>query len=435
MVPTRKAIILLALGLVPLLVPCAYPIVLYVALALDVLAVVLVLSEYFLLRKSVDIKITRDVGHRFSIGESHNITLKIQSYSKRRINLMLKDDPPASFSCESSEMGFDLPPYGERTISYPVVPLKRGNHDFGDIHYQARGGLGFTTLHGKIESLLSVKVYPNLKSLRRLELASRFLRQELGFRAMRREGAGDEFEKLREYLPDDEFRHIDWKATARRHKPITRVYETERNQTMLLCIDTSRLMAAHSGSLSKLDHAINAALLLAYSAIRFDDQVGLLVFSSTVESYLPPKKGNAQFRRILERLYAAKAKLNYVDYREAVRHLRSQLTRRALVIFLTDLLDKDTARPFVKHTRMLVPRHLPLTITISDPLMNRIAGTSPESIEAVYSQVVAYELIQERESVKKQLLSLGAQVIDEPADRLSAASVNKYIELKRNQRI
>lgn len=284
-----------------------------------------------------------------------------------------------------------------------------------------------------------VKVYPNVLDVRKYDLLARKgLLFELGLRAARVYGQGNEFERLREYNTDDEFRRINWKATARRGKPIAAEYETERSQYVMSVIDTGRLMRppvsdpARDGGpgLAKLDYAINTALLLSYVATLKGDHVGLLTFADEVRTFLAPRRGKGQFYRMLEALYNVQFEPVEADYGQALTYLDLKHKRRSLVVVFTDLVTLDAARPLIAQMARLARRHLPLCVVISDPNVTRLAAQLPQESGAVYQRAVAEMLLDERRVVLDTLNRHGVLTIDVPADQLTVSVINKYLELK-----
>jgi uncharacterized protein (DUF58 family) len=276
-----------------------------------------------------------------------------------------------------------------------------------------------------------VKVYPNILEMAKFTLMARRGRlQQVGIRAARLVGAGREFESLREYQPDDEYRRIDWKATARRGKLISRQYEVERSQNVILVLDVGRTMMAEIDGIAKMDYAVNAALLLAYVASLTDDRIGLLVFADTVQTWLPPMKGRAQVYRILEALYNAKARRAESDYRGAMAYLSMHWRRRSLMVCFTDLWDPDSSRQTISELASLQPRHLVACVTLMDTKVQRCAETTIETASQAYEQAVALQMLEDRSRAVYDLQRKGILVVDTPAEKLSAALVNRYLEVK-----
>jgi uncharacterized protein (DUF58 family) len=225
-------------------------------------------------------------------------------------------------------------------------------------------------------------------------------------------------------------RHISWSATARRGKLVTRQYEEERNQNIIVMVDAGRLMTSRIENMSKLDHAINAALAVGFVANRGHDNVGLLAYTREVLTFLPPQSGNSQINAMQEALYNLKPQMIEPDYAKAFQYLSQHCKRRSLVIILTDLIDKEASAELLEYTANLIPRHLPLIVTIGDNDLRALVTETPAKIEEVYRQSVAEELLSQREEALARIIDLGGLVLDIPAGQLSFQLVNKYLEVK-----
>jgi uncharacterized protein (DUF58 family) len=276
-----------------------------------------------------------------------------------------------------------------------------------------------------------VKVYPNLREAKENELyAHRNRDLKEGHKRMRQRGQGREFESLRDFVIGDEIRHISWPATAKRGKLITRQYTIERSQNILVMLDAGRLMTARIGDLTKLDHAINATLSIAYVAAAGGDNVGLVVFSRRVISFLPPKRGRDQINRVMEALYNVEPQIIEPSYSRAFSFVETNCHRRSLVVILTDLVDRDASAELLAHASRLVPRHLPLIVTISDSDLRALVRSSPASASDVYRQSVAEEILRQRQEALSRIHQLGGLALDVTAGRLSFELVNKYLDVK-----
>jgi uncharacterized protein (DUF58 family) len=241
---------------------------------------------------------------------------------------------------------------------------------------------------------------------------------------------GTEFERLRDYQPDDEYRRINWKATARRGRPISTEYETERSQNIVAVLDTGRLMRSPVGDLAKIDYAVNAVLMLAYVATLRGDKVGLLTFGDRVGTYLTPRQGKGQFYRMLELLYAVESAPVEPDYRHALAYLAAKQKKRALIVCFTDLAGGPASDALLAGLIPLQQRHLVLVVTVNDPGILALAGQLPRDSAAVYERTVAQQLLAGRQVTLDTLRQRGALTLDVPADKLTVAVVNQYLDLK-----
>src|SRR5439155_24401146 len=265
-----------------------------------------------------------------------------------------------------------------------------------------------------------VKVYPNLLDIRKYELLVRKGQvQEMGLRHTRVLGSGTEFERLREYQLDDEFRRIDWKAMARRGKPIPSAFETERSQNVVCMLDVGRLMRspvqdASGQSLAKVDYAVNAVLMLSYVAGLRGDKVGLLAFADQVTHYLAPKSGKGQFYRMLALLYAIDSHPVESDYTKAFTYLGARHKKRSLIVVFSDLASGLAAKSVVAQVAPLFPRHLPLFVAISDPSVVELANLTPSDSPSVYQRAVAEQMLDERALIMESLRQRGVLTLDVP---------------------
>jgi uncharacterized protein (DUF58 family) len=406
--------------------------------SLEVLSVVYVFFCLFLFAidgyvsgNIIRFRLQRKVESKLSLGADNPVQLSLQNPTNRTVAFSLRDEPPDVFEIERLVLEGEVNSREKWQAVYHVHPLRRGDYSFGDIHFRWQGPLGLIIRQAKIEAREEVKVYPNLLNIRRYDLLLRRNRlKELGLRRSRLLGEGTEFERLREYLPDDEFRRIDWKATSKRNRPITIEYQTERSQQILAVVDVGRMMRSAVGRMAKLDFVINAVLLLAYVAVGKGDKTGLMTFADEVIQFLPPRGGRGQFYRMLESLYGVKAQPVEPDYESAFNYLAHKQRKRALVIIFTDLSGGISMQTLVKHAALLSKRSLTLVVTISDPDIHAAAQQIPQHSLEVYQRAAAIEMLDERKIVLESLTRRGVHTLDVPADRLSMDVINRYLELK-----
>ncbi len=432
MIPSRLLIGLL-LAAVPLfalggVLPMLPAVGLGVMLALLALAV----ADMRRSRARDEVEVTRQAPDVLSLGVPNRVELTLHNRSGRRLRLRVKDDPPGEFDTPERMRAVTLDPWERRTVSYLTTPRRRGDYAFGALHLRGLSRLRLAWWERTVPAEETVRVYPNLQQVREFDaLARRGRLEDLGLRAIRSRGEGTEFESLREYLPDDSFRSIDWKATARRGAPITRQYQAERNQALLLMIEAGRMMSAPANDMTRVDYAVNAALMLAHVAERMGDTVGLLTFSDRVKSFVAPGRGGMQTERILEELYALEAELVEPDYAGAVSFLRSRARKRALICAFTDLVDADVSAAALSYLASLRPQHLPMVATIHDAETMALAATEPSTPGEAYEKAVAQRATGERALALARLQSRGVLVVDAAPEALAISVVNRYLTVKR----
>lgn len=376
-------------------------------------------------------EVTRHHDTKLSLGVQNPVTLSVRNRARRGISFLVRDEPPEAFQIETRLLNGRVQPLAAWTGVYHLQPLRRGDYAFGNITLRWYGPLGLVLRQGSVKAAGPVKVYPNLLDVRMYDLLLRKNRlQELGLRTTRMFGEGTEFERLREYLPDDEYRRINWKATARRHRPVTVQYQTERSQTVIAVLDTGRMMQSPVADIAKLDYAVNAVLFLGYVATGKGDRVGVMSFADDVSHYLAPRQGRGQFYRMLEVLYAVDAQQVEPNYRKALTYLAVKQRRRALVVIFTDLSSGTSLDHLVAQVSLLARSSLPLVVTISDPDVHAAADQVPHDSLGVYQRASAAQMLDERRVVLDTLRKRGVLTLDVPANQLSLAVINRYLELK-----
>ena len=442
MVPTRAAVWLLAAGLLLWAVGLVAPVLgvdaarsgRWLVYGFDGAVILLVIFDAVLARRASSSKcltIRRERPARLSLGVENDITLLVENHAARHLRLTLRNLPPPEFRASPARIDLTVAGHGWIRVTYRLLPTQRGNFAFGDVVIRCHGPLGFASVDRTVPAAEPVQVYPNLLEIRRYEaLVRTTLVRSGGYRAKRRPGTGREFSHFREYTRDDDFRQVNWKATARRHKPITAVQESEHSQDLIFCLDVGRMMAARVGTLTKLDHAINAVLMLTHVSQTFQDNVGLLVFSHTIHLWLPPAKGKAQHARFLQALYSVKPELCYVNYREAFQYLISRHPKRSLTLVFTDLLDNVVSRDYLDAAALLRRFHLPVTLAVADVPLQRLGGQTPADTEQMFDVLAARDLLAGRAELLRHLERQGVLVLDTVPERLTVDAVNRYLALK-----
>ena len=321
-------------------------------------------------------------------------------------------------------------------VEYTVTPVARGDVTLGPAVVRVIGPWGLGWRQTTVNSQRPVRVDPNLAAIDVYEaLARRGQLAELGLRTMRLRTEGSEFERVRDAFPDDPLRAINWRATARTGRMMATELIPERAQPLLICLDHGRLMGIGAGELTKLDHAINAALLLVHVALRSGDRAGMLAFSDTVTHTLPPRAGTAQLRRFLDATRPIQPGETEADYDDALAFFSRWQTRRSLVVVFTDVLDPDQGKALIRQCVRLRRRHLPLVVTVRDPALDDAANAVPRSGDDAYARAVAGGLIADRDDTLRLLRSSGVETIDADARTLSPRLVNRYLDLKRRARL
>lgn len=377
------------------------------------------------------LRVRRIVNPKLSLGDDNEIRLQLENERMQSVRGKITDNVPEEFQQRETEFKFNLKGGSNKEFTYFVKPKERGAYSFPSISLKVNGMMGLVNRIYHIRKEATVKVYPSYLQIKNYQLHSRRSNVDvLGRKQQRRYGEGREFESLREYTVNDEYRKINWKATARRGKPIVSQYQIERNQNVMILVDAGRMMRSASKGMSKLDYAINAALMLAYICIYKEDNVGLMVFNSQVETFLTPRRGKSQLNAINEHLYNVKFEFAEPNYREAFHFLKRKVSKRSLVILLTDLIDDRASQVLIHQFTKLYPRHLPLCVTLRDESLEQVAWSVPESPQEMLEMGVAQGLVEERMKALRFLQLNGVLTLDTLPKDLTAASINKYLDIK-----
>lgn len=331
---------------------------------------------------------------------------------------------------------------GQQTrLTYSVFPARRGEFTWPGLVVRIKSPWGLAWWHRLIPVTTKVDVYPDLIGLRALSVRLS-LEASGSLRRRRHSLGGTEFAELRDYYLGDDLRMMDWKATARRGRPLVRVMEPERDQPLIILLDRGRLMTAQVAGLKRFDWALNAALALAMTGLRRGDRVGLAVFDQGLYRWIAPQAGDSHLGQILTQVYNAEPVMKESDYIGTVSTLLGQYTRRALVVMLTEIIDETASGELLAAMTRLTPRFLPFCVTFRDPLVDHLSHqslgttiTAFPTLDTLYDQAVALDLLQQRQRAFAKVKQQGVLVLDAPAPQLSEALVDQYLLLKARGRL
>jgi uncharacterized protein (DUF58 family) len=317
------------------------------------------------------------------------------------------------------------------TAELPIMPRERGKEQLGDLYVTAENGIGLIRRRWVVQGACEVRVFPDLSAVERYgELARRGRLVDAGFRIMRLRGPGGEFDSLREFGPNDEFRSINWKATARRGKLMASQFDIERSQTVMVVLDAGRLMMPRIGLQRKFDYAVTAALSVAAIAGFADDKVGLMAFAGNVLEHVAPRSGARHASALTQTAFDLQPRFEESDYSGAFAYLRARQPKRSLIIFFTDMFDPVASATVLANVAMLSPRHLVVCVLMNDEAVEAALALEPTSTIDAYRAGVAAALRSERRKAAAVLTQRGVAVIDVPAAKLTTSLINAYVEVK-----
>ena len=378
--------------------------------------------------------LTRDVAPRIPLEESRDLTVTIRSRWPRAVLASVTQRPaPTIRVMPATTPVLSIPAGGERAFTATLTPGARGVFPLGPVAIAAVGPWGLVR-RSLIWSLSdTIDVIPAIAGTGRYRLlAAQHRVRSAGQRAIRRRGAGTNFSRLREYVPGDDPRHIDWKSTARHGRLVSREYSVEQGQTVVIAVDAGRMMTQLAGDRPRFEYAVTAALTLADVAYSSGDRVGLLVFDDVVRRYVAPSHDPGTVGAIRDALIGVTPTLTEPDYAAAFRTLVERNRRRSLIVLFTDVVDVRSSRALIALTARSAERHLPLVVALrNEQLVRAAVPHAGESEAQAYESAAAEELLAAREGVLQSMRQAGVAVLDVAPTVMTAALVNRYLEIKQ----
>ena len=379
------------------------------------------------------IEVARGAPPAFSVGRELPVVYRWRQRTRRPLYLIVREDLPSRLQMPAADRrGLLLPPDEVVREELRARPLRRGREQAGRIFLRLRGAWGLVWRQGTIDLPWTVLVYPDMAKLTVRALPTqRQRRREAGQRTVRHLGEGRAFESLKEWVPGEDTRTIDWKATAKRGKTMARQFEDERRQQVLILVDAGRLLTAEIDGVPRIEAVVDAALQLAHSAVAHDDNIGIMIFADHVQHFVPPARGRRALRSVLDALATMEGRVVESDYPAAFAFLAAHNRRRALTVFFTDVIDRTASDALVAQAVSLRPRHIPLAVTLRDPQLERIATRRPDTVGEAFDRAAAEELLLAREEALAEMRMRGVIVLDVAPSNAATAVVHQYTQLKR----
>ena len=421
------AIALLAILAVPM------PILIAPVLATLAILLALAIADWLAARREVAPSLTRVVPDRMVKGRAATIQYRLARPSGQATVVSILDELPAELGGDL--MIDDVRIAGAETveIARERIPQRRGKHDLGQTLILWRSRLGLFRIRAEVARGGSVAILPPASAPpRQSALTQRSLRDELGIRPRAARGEGTEFESLREYVAGDDPRHVDWHASARRGRFIVRQHQTERHHTVMIAIDTGRLMAGRIDASSKLDWAIDCAIALARASREYGDRVGLLAFDQELRVFARPKAGFSGVGGIVNATLALDPFPFEPNYRVLVETLAHHQKRRALIVVLTDFVEGSASRELEQYLGVLARRHVVMLVAMRDRMLGELDQRDPAiTRERLYRRLAVQDLAGEREAALARIAAFGAQTLDLDPARITAQVLNRYLAIRR----
>jgi uncharacterized protein (DUF58 family) len=433
-VPTRRLALLVGVGAV-VLIPLALPLwvgLLVVNGALLALAAV----DLALAAPPASVDVHRELPSVLALGAEGEVTWRIRNPRDRSIRVAVADELAPSLRPGVRRFRLTIPARATGEARTTLRPARRGRFDITDVVVRSTGPLGLASRQRGREVPATLRVYPPFRSRAEAELRiDRARLLEVGLRSAKGRGGGTDFDQLREYSVDDEFGRIDWSATARSDKAIVRTYRAERNQTVLLLLDNGRVMAGRVDDVPRVEHAMDAVMMLTAVATRLGDRTGLVAFDRRVRAVVPPTQARDQLTRVTEAMYQLEPVLAESDYRGAFTETLARFRRRTMLVILTELVEQAVGESLLPALPLILRNHLVVVASVRDPDVVRWAEQVPADASEAYRQAAAVSALDERARTVARLRGLGATVVDEAPGELAPKLADTYLKVKATGRL
>ena len=395
---------------------------------------VLVLTDALLLYRKRGLAAERIVQPRLSNGDANKVIIRLQNDYDFKLRCWVIEELPVQFQQRAWQKSFLLPAQSTEEWVYSLTPHERGEYNFGVVNVYAAGPLGMVMRRFRLGEKQTVKVYPSYVQMRRFQLQAIANRNaEVGVRRMRRLGHSMEFEQIKEYVRGDDYRTVNWKATARKGDLMVNNYTDECSQEIYCLIDKGRVMKMPFEGMTLLDYAINASLVLSSVALQKQDKAGLITFARSVDAFLPADKKPTQVNHILEALYKQQTAFLEPDLEKLFSAVRNRITQRSLLILFTNFESFDSLDRVLPTLRRLAHYHLLMVVFFDNTELKALTETKAGTVEDIYIKTIAEKYRYEKQLIVKELQKNGIVAVLSTPQNLTVNALNKYLELKTRQ--
>ncbi|MFD2920505.1 DUF58 domain-containing protein [Terrimonas rubra] len=399
-----------------------------IILLLLLLAVAL---DTLLLYSKKGITAQRKVANRLSMGDDNKIELVVKNNYGFKTGMTIIDEIPVQFQVRDWNVKLQLQAGEEKSHAYLLKPLSRGEYVFNNINLFANGVLGLVQRRYVFKEQQVTKVYPSYMQMRKYQLlgVSNKL-QEAGVRRMRRLGHSMEFEQIKEYVPGDDYRTINWKATGRKGDLMVNNFTDERSQQVYCVINKGRVMKMPFEGLTLLDYAINASLVLSSTALARQDRAGLITFAETLDAFVLADKKTTQMNLVLETLYKQETRFLEADFEKLYATIRHRITNRSLLVLFTNFESVESLQREMPALKKMAHYHLLVVVFFENTELRKVIDNKADNMEDIYIKTIAEKFSFEKKLMVKELQQNGILSILTTPQNLTINTLNKYIDLK-----
>ena len=430
--PTKLALVLVALPALASVTLAFSAWFGWIILVFDAIVIGIMLIDLFTVVSRKRFQVNRKVLRIASIGKPHDVEVSVATRGGRNCSVEIRDDMPGHFEAKPLKFKTRLIRGSRQFFDYKFKTSTRGKFDMNNVHIKTRSLLGLWNGYYKIPVHSQIDVYPDMNQIAQFDLLARTNRLRLvGVRRTRRIGTDNEFERLRDYTQDDNYRNIDWRTTARRRKLTVKDFQTNQSQRIIFLVDCGRMMTSKSGDITMLDHALNAMLMLSYVALKQGDAVGLVCFSDKIHNYTPPRNGVNHINRLLHASFDQHAEYVESRYDSAFLHVSKNCRKRALVVLISNVIDEINAMQIEDYLSAMTGKHLPLGVLLRDQhLFGAVDEYRAGEHSDIYEAAAAADILLWRHQVLSDLSRKGVLTLDVSPENLTAGLVNQYLEIK-----
>ena len=405
-------------------------------LVVNGLLLLVALADWWSAPRPASVGVERGLPGIVALGQPADVSWTVSNPTEGTLRLSLADELAPSLRVADRRVAMAVPGRGRMTATTTIRPSRRGRFDVGELAVRVEGRLGLAARQDRMVRPSTLRVYPPFSSRDEAELRINKARiLEVGLRSAKGRGGGTEFDAMREYGPDDEFRRIDWPSTARAGKPIVKTYRAERNQTVLLLLDNGRVMAGRVDDVPRVEHAMDAVMMLTAVSTRLGDRCGLVAFDREVRAVVAPSHSRAQLGRVTEAMYELEPQLVESDYAGAFVEARARFRRRALLVVFTELAEQAVADTLLPALPLVVRDHVVVLASVQDPAVVELARSRPSDPAGAYAKAAAIASLEERRRLTARLRGMGVTVVDAPPGRLAPELADAYLRVKATGRL
>lgn len=429
--PTPQVLWLAAAALTASVCGVVYGQAFLVAGIFDALVVILLLLDQTTLLRRMDIRATRTMQKTASIRKPHAAQLSLMNYTNRTYFIQVKDDSHRDLNANPVQHEVYAPAQRTIELEYTMKPAKRGAFHFECVYVRRFSLLRFWSQFRRIAVPGDLNVYPDMQQLAEYALLARTNRLSLiGMRKTRRVGQDNNFERLRDYNEDDNYKHIDWRSSARRNKLTVKQFQTDQSQRVMFLLDCGRMMTNEDGRLTMVDHALNSILMLSYVALSQGDSVGMMAFSDRVHSFVPIRGGKSQMNRLIHAGFDRFPEFVPTRFDKAFLHFTNNCRRRSMVFLITNVVDEVSAIEVTNYLSSLTRLHLPVLTLLRDTRIFDYADNPNEDETVLYRSAAASQVILWRSELIKKIQHSGVLAVDAFPRDLTSPMVNQYLQAK-----